>query len=168
MNGLPNLELIRSVSNFGLSVVNIYFEDGTDIYFARQLVNERLTEAREQIPEGFGEPAMGPISTGMGLILFYYLEDETGKYSLEELRTIHDWLVKYQLQTVPCVTEILGIGGGEKQYQVVVNPNSLLRYDVTVNDVVDKIKANNLNVGAQFLEKNAEEFIVRSTGLLPI
>jgi len=165
MNGLPNLQLIRSVSNFGLSVVNVYFEDGTDIYFARQLVNERLTEAREQIPEGFGEPSMGPISTGMGLILFYYLEDETGKYSLEELRTIQDWLVKYQLQTVPGVTEILGIGGWEKQYQVVVNPNSLLRYDVTVNDVVDKIKANNLNVGAQFLEKNAEEFIVRSTGL---
>lgn len=165
MNGLPNLELIRSVSNFGLSVVNIYFEDGTDIYFARQLVNERLTEAREQIPEGFGEPAMGPISTGMGLILFYYLEDEKGKYSLEELRTIQDWLVKYQLQTVPGVTEILGIGGWEKQYQVIVNPNSLLRYDVTINDVVDKIKANNLNVGAQFLEKNAEEFIVRSTGL---
>lgn len=165
MNGLPNLQLIRSVSNFGLSVVNIYFEDGTDIYFARQLVNERLTEAREQIPAGFGEPAMGPISTGMGLILFYYLEDETGKYSLEELRTIQDWLVKYQLQTVPGVTEILGIGGYEKQYQVVVNPNSLLRYKVTINDVVNKIKANNLNVGAQFIEKNAEEFIVRSTGL---
>ncbi len=165
MNGLPNLQLIRSVSNFGLSVVNIYFEDGTDIYFARQLVNERLTEAREQIPAGFGEPAMGPISTGMGLILFYYLEDETGKYSLEELRTIQDWLIKYQLQTVPGVTEILGIGGYEKQYHVVVNPNSLLRYKVTINDVVDKIKSNNLNVGAQFIEKNAEEFIVRSTGL---
>ncbi len=165
MNGLPNLKLIRSVSNFGLSVVNIYFEDGTDIYFARQLVNERLQEAREQIPQGFGNPAMGPISTGMGLILFYYLEDETGKYSLEDLRTIQDWLVKYQLQTVPGVTEILGIGGWEKQYQVVVDPNSLLRYDITINDVVDKIKANNLNVGAQFLEKNAEEFTVRSTGL---
>lgn len=165
MNGLPNLQLIRSVSNFGLSVVNIYFEDGTDIYFARQLVNERLTEAREQIPEGFGKPSMGPISTGMGLILFYYLEDETGKYSLEDLRTIQDWLVKYQLQTVPGVTEILGIGGWEKQYQVVVNPNSLLRYDITINDVVDKIKANNLNVGAQFIEKDAEEFVVRSVGL---
>ncbi|MFH1421258.1 MAG: efflux RND transporter permease subunit, partial [Planctomycetota bacterium] len=165
MNGLPNLELIRSVSNFGLSVVNIYFEDGTDIYFARQLVNERLTEAREQIPPGFGEPAMGPISTGMGLILFYYLEDETGKYSLEELRTIQDWIVKYQLQTVPGVTEILGIGGWEKQYQVIVNPNSLLRYDITISDFLDKIKANNLNVGAQFIEKNAEEYIVRSTGL---
>jgi cobalt-zinc-cadmium resistance protein CzcA len=165
MNGLPNLKLIRSVSNFGLSVVNVYFEDGTDIYFARQLVNERLQEAREQIPEGFGDPQMGPISTGMGLILFYYLEDETGQYSLEELRTIQDWLIKFQLQTVPGVTEVLGIGGWEKQFHVVVDPNALLRYDVTVNDIVDKVRSNNLNVGASFIEKDAEEFLVRSIGL---
>ena len=165
MNGLPNLERIRSVSNFGLSVVNIYFEDGTDIYFARQQVNERLQEAKEQIPEGFGDPQMGPISTGMGLIMFYYLQDETGHYSLTELRTIQDWLIKYQLQTVPGVTEVLGIGGWEKQYQVVLDPYALLRYDVTVNEVIRKIQANNLNVGAQFIEKNAEEFIVRSVGL---
>ncbi len=165
MNGLPNLKTIRSVSNFGLSVVNVYFEDGTDIYFARQLVNERLQEAREQIPEGFGDPQMGPISTGMGLILFYYLEDTTGQYSLTELRTIQDWLIKYQLQTVPGVTEVLGIGGWEKQFHVVVDPNALLRYDVSINDVIEKIRANNLNVGAQFIEKNSEEFIVRSVGL---
>ncbi len=165
MNGLPNLANIRSVSNFGLSVVNIYFEDGADIYFCRQLVNERLQEARENIPEGFGEPAMGPISTGMGLVLFYYLEDETGNYTLEELRTMQDWLVKFNLQTVPGVTEVLGIGGFEKQYHVVIDPSSLLRYDVTVQEVIEKIKANNLNVGAQFIEKNAEEFIVRSVGL---
>ncbi|NOX38314.1 MAG: efflux RND transporter permease subunit [Calditrichaeota bacterium] len=165
MNGLPNLERIRSVSNFGLSVVNVYFKDGTDIYFARQLVNERLQEAREQIPEGFGDPQMGPISTGMGLVLFYYLEDTTGQYSLTELRTIQDWLIKYQLQTVPGVTEVLGIGGWEKQYHVVLDQNALLRYDVTVNEVIEKIKANNLNVGAQFIEKNSEEFIVRSVGL---
>jgi len=165
MNGLPNLEQIRSVSNFGLSVVNIYFNDGMDIYFARQLVNERLQEAREQIPEGFGDPQMGPISTGMGLILFYNLEDTTGQYSLTELRTIQDWLVKYQLQTVPGVTEVLGIGGWEKQYHVVLDPNKLLRYDITINEIINKIKSNNLNVGAQFIEKNAEEFIVRSVGL---
>lgn len=165
MNGLPNLKTIRSVSNFGLSVVNIYFEDGTDIYFARQLVNERLTEAREQIPAGFGDPQMGPISTGMGLVLFYYLDDTTGKYTLEELRSIQDWLIKFHLQTVPGVTEVLGIGGYEKQFQVVVDPNALLRYDVTINDLVEKIKANNLNVGAQFIEKDAEEFVVRSVGL---
>ena len=165
MNGLPNLKKISSVSNFGLSVVNIYFEDGTDIYFARQLVSERVQEAREQIPEGFGEPQMGPISTGMGLILFYYLDDESGKYSLEELRTIQDWLVKYQLQTVPGVTEVLGIGGWEKQFHVNINPSALLRYDVTINEVVKKIKENNLNVGASFIEKEAEEFLVRSIGL---
>jgi len=166
MNGLPELETIRSVSNFGLSVVNIYFKDGTDIYFARQVVNERLQEAREQIPEGFGDPRMGPISTGMGLILFYYLEDTTGQYSLTELRTVQDWLIKYQLQTVPGVTEVLGIGGWEKQFQVSVDANALLRYDVTIQDIIKKVKSNSLNVGAQFIEKNAEEFIVRSVGLV--
>lgn len=165
MNGLPNLKLIRSVSNFGLSVVNIYFEDGTNIYFARQLVGERLQEAREQIPEGFGDPEMGPISTGMGLIMFYYLEDETGRYSLTELRTIQDWLIKYQLQTVPGVTEVLGIGGWEKQFHVLLEPDALLRYGVTVNDIVETIESNNLNVGAQYIEKNSEEYIVRSVGL---
>jgi len=165
MNGLPGVAEVRSVSNFGLSVVNVYFADEVDVYFARQLVGERLQEAREQIPEGFGEPQMGPISTGMGQILFYYLEDTTGQYSLEELRTIQDWLIKYQLQTVPGVTEVLGIGGWEKQFQVVVDPASLLRYDVSLSDVISSIRANNLNVGAQFLERNSEELIVRSVGL---
>ena len=165
MNGIPHLKNIRSISNFGLSVINVYFDDGTDIYFARQLVSERLQEAREQIPEGFGDPQMGPISTGMGLVLFYYLEDESGQYSLEEMRTFQDWLVKFQLQTVPGVTEVLGIGGWEKQYHVIVDPNSLLRYEVTIKEIIDKIHANNLNVGAQFIEKNAEEFVVRSAGL---
>ncbi|MBD3852278.1 MAG: efflux RND transporter permease subunit [Acidobacteria bacterium] len=165
MNGLPGVAEVRSVSNFGLSVVNVYFADEVDVYFARQLVGERLQEAREQIPEGFGEPQMGPISTGMGQILFYYLEDTTGRYSLEELRTIQDWLIKHQLQTVPGVTEVLGIGGWEKQFQVVVEPTSLLRYDVSLADVIAAIRANNLNVGAQFLERNSEELVVRSVGL---
>ena len=165
MNGLPGITEIRSVSNFGLSVVNVYFEDGMDIYFARQLVNERLQEAREQIPEGFGDPKMGPISTGMGLILFYYLEDETGNRSLEELRTIQDWLIKFHMQTIPGVTEVLGIGGWEKQFHVVVDPTALLSYDVSLAELIEKIKANNLNVGAQYLTKNAEEYIVRSVGL---
>lgn len=166
MNGLPGIDNIRSVSNFGLSVVNIYFEDEVDIYFARQLVGERLQEARGQIPEGFGEPGMGPISTGMGLVLFYYLEDETGERTLEELRTIQDWLVKLHLQTVPGVTEVLGIGGHEKQYHVVIEPDALLRYGVTLQEVLDQIQANNLNVGAQFIERDAEEFVVRSVGLV--
>jgi len=165
MNGLPGLEKIRSVSNFGLSVVNVYFEDDVDIYFARQIVNERLQEARQEVPEGFGEPGMGPISTGMGLVLFYYLEDTTGRYTLEELRVLQDWLVKFQLQTVPGVTEVLGIGGFEKQFQVRVHPENLLRYGVTIGEVIERIRENNLNVGAQFIERNAEEYIVRSVGL---
>jgi cobalt-zinc-cadmium resistance protein CzcA len=150
MTGLPGVETIRSVSNFGLSVVNVYFEDGLDIYFCRQVVNERLQEARDQIPEGFGDPQMGPISTGMGLVLFYYLEDTSGEYSLEELRTMQDWIVKFHLQTVPGVTEVLGIGGWERQFHVVIDPAALLRYDVTLGEVI---------------EKDAEEFIVRSVGL---
>jgi cobalt-zinc-cadmium resistance protein CzcA len=166
MNGLPGVTKIRSVSNFGLSVVNIYFEDDMDIYFTRRLVGERLQEAREQIPEGFGEPEMGPISTGMGLVLFYYLEDTTGTYSLEELRSIQDWVVKFNLQTVPGVTEVLGIGGYEKQYHVILHPEQLLRYDVSLEELRETLIANNLNVGAQFLERNAEEFIVRSVGLV--
>jgi len=166
MNGLPGVTKIRSVSNFGLSVVNIYFEDELDIYFTRRLVGERLQEAREQIPGGFGEPEMGPISTGMGLVLFYYLEDTTGNYSLEELRSIQDWVVKFNLQTVPGVTEVLGIGGYEKQFQVVLHPEQLLRYDISLQELIDILVANNLNVGAQFLERNAEEYIVRSVGLV--
>lgn len=165
MNGLPRLTEIRSISNFGLSVVNLYFEDGTDVYFARQLVGERLSEARETIPQGFGEPEMGPISTGMGLVLFYYLDDTTGQYSLEELRTMQDWLVKTGLQTVPGVTEVLGIGGFEKQFEVNIDPNALLRYDLTLADVVTAIEANNVNVGAQYLEQQSEQFLVRSVGL---
>lgn len=165
MSGLPGVTQIRSVSNFGLSVVNVYFEDGLDLYFARQLVSERLSEAREGIPEGFGEPEMGPISTGMGLILFYYLEDTEGRRSLTELRTLQDWVVKTQLETVPGVTEVLGIGGYEKQYHVVVHPEELQRYDLTLSEVIARIRANNLNVGAQFIERNAEELVVRSVGL---
>jgi heavy metal efflux system protein len=165
MTGLPGIEKIRSVSNFGLSVVNVYFEDDMSIYFARQLVGERLQEARDQIPSSFGEPGMGPISTGMGLVFFYYLKDDTQKYSLEELRTIQDWVVKFNLQTVRGVTEVLGIGGFEKQFHVVVQPDALLRYNITLNELIERVRANNLNVGAQYLEKNNEQFIIRSVGL---
>lgn len=165
MAGLPGVTGTRSVSNFGLSVVSISFADGLDIYFTRQLVAERLQEAREKIPAGFGEPQMGPISTGMGLVLYYYLDDTTGRYSLEELRSLQDWVVKHHLQTVPGVTEVLGIGGYEKQYQVVVDPEAILRYGVTLPDITRALQANNLNVGAQFIEKNGEEFVVRSLGL---
>ena len=109
MNGLPRLTEVRSTSNFGLSVVNIYFEDGTDIYWARQLVGERIRLAREDIPDGFGEPAMGPITTGLGQILFYFLDSADGALNGVELRTIQDWLVKFDLQTVRGVQRPAGV-----------------------------------------------------------
>lgn len=165
MNGMPNVKEVRSVSNFGLSVVSIVFEDGTDVYFARQLVGERLLEAKDQIPAGFGEPQMGPISTSLGQILYYFVEDETAKRTPEEVRAIQDWLIKFNLQTVPGVTELLSIGGEVKQYQVRIHPADLLRYNLTLNYVIEAIKANNSNVGAEFIVKNAEEYIVRSVGL---
>jgi cobalt-zinc-cadmium resistance protein CzcA len=165
MNGLPNLKEIRSISNFGLSVINVYFEDGTDIYFARQLVGERLQMAREEIPEGFGDPEMGPIATGLGQILFFVVEDEKQSRTPEEMREIQDWLIKFNLQTVPGVTEVLSLGGEVKQFQVQVRPADLLRYDLTINEIKEKVQANNGNAGAQFLVKNAEEYIIRSVGL---
>jgi len=165
MNGLPDLEELRSVSNFGLSVVNIYFKDGVDLYFARQLVNERLQLAREEIPEGFGEPEMGPITTGLGQILFYVVEDESAEYDPFKMRTIQDWLIKFNLQTVPGVTEVLSLGGEVKQFHILVRPDDLLRYDLALHDIVEAVKANNANAGAQFIVKNAEEYIVRAIGL---
>ncbi len=165
MNGLPGLERIRSVSNFGLSVVNVYFEEGTDIYFARQLVNERVQEAREQIPSGLGDPQMGPISSGLGQILFYYLDADSEQYSLEELRTIQDWIVKRNLQTVRGVTEVLSIGGHVRQYQIVVHPASLRQYGLSLHEVLEAVETNNVNVGASYLEMAREEYLVRSIGL---
>ncbi|RFB06483.1 efflux RND transporter permease subunit [Parvularcula marina] len=165
MSGLPKLDHIRSVSNFGLSVVNIYFEDGTDVYFARQVVAERLAEAREAIPEGFGEPVMGPISTGLGIVLYYKLVDETGTRDLVELREIQDWIVKFQLQTVPGLTEVLSLGGYEKQYEVQIEPAALLRYDLGIADVISALERGNRTEGAQFLELGAEQYTVRGVGL---
>ena len=165
MNGLPGLKTIRSISNFGLSVINVYFEDQTDIYFARQLVGERLQAAREEIPEGFGEPEMGPITTGLGQILFYYVEDTNAARTPEEMREIQDWIIKFNLQTVPGVTEVLSLGGEVKQFQVQVDPQALLRYRISIGDVVDAVKANNGNAGAQYIVKNSEQYLVRSIGL---
>ena len=165
MAGLPNLKNMRSVSNFGLSVVNIYFEDGTDVYFARQVVGERLSEARGNIPDGFGDPKMGPISTGLGIILYFRLDDATGTRSLVDMREIQDWIIKYQLQTVPGVTEVLSLGGYEKQYQVQLNPDALQSYDLQIGDVMSALERGNKTEGAQFLEIGAEQYTVRGVGL---
>jgi len=165
MSGLPKLDHMRSVSNFGLSVINIYFEDGTDVYFARQVVGERLAEARGAIPEGFGDPKMGPISTGLGIILYFKLVDETGARGLVEMREIQDWIIKYQLQTVPGVTEVLSLGGFEKEYQVRVDPDALLAYDIQIADVIEALQRGNKTQGAQYVEIGAEQFTVRGVGL---
>ncbi len=165
MSGLPNVEEVRSVSNFGLSIVNIYFEDGTDVYFARQVVGERLSEAASAIPEGFGTPKMGPISTGLGIIMYFRLIDDTGDYSLTELREIADWMIKYPLQSVEGVTEVLALGGFEKQYQVQLDPDLLIAYDLHVADVISALESANRTTGAQFIEVGAEQYTVRGVGL---
>jgi len=163
MFGLPRVKNIRSFSTFGLSIVNIYFEDKTDIYWARQLVSERLLEARESIPEQAHNPVLGPIATGLGLVYLYYLEGEG--ISPLELRTIQDWLVKYELKSVPEVSQVLSIGGDVKQFQVLVNPNSLLKYNLAISDLMERVAENNQNVGASFITKGKEEYIIRSIGL---
>ena len=165
MSGLPEVEEIRSVSNFGLSIVNVYFKDGTDVYFARQVVGERLPEASEAIPEGFGTPKMGPISTGLGIILYFRLVDETGQYDLTELREIADWMIKYPLQSVEGVTEVLALGGFEKEYQIQLDPDQLTAYNLHVSDVTNAMKSASKTSGAQFIEVGAEQFTVRGVGL---
>lgn len=165
MAGLPRLRELRSVSNFGLAVINLYFEDGVDIHFARQLVNERLGEARKSIPEGFGTPEMGPISTGLGQVLFYILEDATGRRTPEEMRTLQDWTAKLGFQSVPGVAEVLSLGGEVRQYHVNLRPEALLRHGVTVPEAVAAVRANNANAGAQYLTLGAEEAVVRIVGL---
>jgi cobalt-zinc-cadmium resistance protein CzcA len=162
MYGLPNLAKVQSTSIFGLSRVDVYFEDGTDIYFARRLVMERLAQARKDIPPGLGEPQLGPITTGLGRILMYTLEGD--QHSLMEKRTFQDWIVKPQLRTVPGVTGVLSIGGFEKQYQVRLDQNALLARDLTVADVRRALAANNRNVGASFINRGGEEYIIRGYG----
>jgi len=163
MFGLPRIKNIRSVSTFALSIVNIYFEDKTDIYWARQLVSQRLIELKENLPEQAHNPILGPIATGLGLVYLYYLEGE--EHSSLELRTIQDWLIKYELKSVPEVSQVLSIGGDVKQFQVLVNPHSLLKYSLTISDLSERIRENNQNVGASFITRGKEEYIVRSVGL---
>ncbi|MFB0566318.1 MAG: efflux RND transporter permease subunit [Candidatus Aminicenantaceae bacterium] len=164
MFGLPNVKNIRSLSTFALSMISVYFKDGTDIYWARQLVSQRLLEVKEILPVQARNPVLGPVATGLGLVYLYYLDGEG--YSPLELRTVQDWLVKYELKSVPEVTQVLSIGGDVKQYQILVNPNHLLKYNLTISDLIVRIKKNNQNVGASFITKGKEEYIVRSVGLI--
>src|SRR5215813_388269 len=163
MNGISGVTRVESISKFGLSVVTVFFSDDTDIYFARQQVFERLTSAKEHIPSGF-EPVMGPITTGTGQIYLYQIVGK-GK-SNQELRTIQDWVVKLQLRTVPGVADVLSFGGDVKQYQVVVDQQALVNYNITLKSLFDAIQANNQNTGANFIEHGDEQYVVRGLGLV--
>jgi cobalt-zinc-cadmium resistance protein CzcA len=171
MRGLPDVEQMRSVTKFGLSIVTIVFNDNVDIYFARQLVFERLGEAKESVPKGV-EVAMGPIATAMGEIYQYTLEgkmpsDSLAKISyLTNLRTIQEWIITPQLKSVAGVNEINSFGGYFKQYQVIVLPEKLLKYGVTTDEVYSAIENNNQNVGGNILERNSDQYIVRGVGLI--
>jgi len=171
MNGLPGVTTVRSTSAFGMAVIYVYFTDNTDIYFARQLVSERLNAAMADLPEMHEPPGLGPISTGLGQIFMYYLTadstvDTEGLAMDIYLRTINDWVVKYQLGTVPGVTEVLSMGGNVLQFQVKVDPFRLMAYDLTLHEVVAAIEQNNRNVGGQFIVRGKEEYLVRGLGLI--
>lgn len=166
MSGLPDVVEIRSVSKFGLSAVTIVFDDSVDTYFARQLVLERLAQAREQIPEHIGSPEMGPISTGLGEIYQYELVSKDGSYDAKALRTVQDWNVRRQLLGVPGATEINSFGGYEKQYQVRVIPEKLQSYGIALRDVYDAVARNNANVGGAYIQKGSEQYLLRGLGLV--
>ncbi len=170
MAGLPGLEQTRSLSRYGLSQVTVIFREGTDIYFARQLVNQRIQEASADLPQGV-TPTLGPISTGLGEIYMWTVEAEPGAtkpdgstYTPTDLRELQDWVVKPQLRTVPGVTEINTIGGFAKEYLVAPNVEKLAAYSLTLADVVVALQSNNVNVGAGYIERGGEQYLVRAPG----
>ncbi len=170
MAGLPHMKETRSLSRYGLSQVTVIFEDGTDIYFARQLVNEKIQEARGKLPPGI-EPGMGPIATGLGEIFMWTVEATEGAakpdgspYTPTDLRTIQDWVVKPQLRNVTGVTEVNTIGGYEKQFHVTPSPEKLIAYGLTFQDILEALARNNNNVGAGYIEHRGEQYLIRAPG----
>ena len=170
MAGLPHLEQTRSLSRYGLSQVTVVFKDGTDIYFARQLVGERIQQARDSLPAGI-TPTLGPISTGLGEIYLWTVEAEDGAkkpdgtpYTPMDLREIQDWIIKPQLRNVPGVTEINSIGGYAKEYLVAPAPEKLAAYGFTLADIVTALQRNNANVGAGYIERQGEQYLIRAPG----
>ena len=168
--GLPGLDYTRSISRYGLSQVTVVFEDGTDIFFARQQVAERLQQARAQLPDGL-EPSLGPIATGMGEIFMYTVDAAPGArkpdgraYTPTDLRTLQDWVIRPQLRNVPGVTEVNTIGGYARQIHVTPDPVKLRALGFTLQDVVDALASNNRNVGAGYIERNGEQLLVRVPG----
>lgn len=171
MAGIPRLAQTRSISRYGLSQVTVVFEDGTDIYFARQLVGERLQEVRATLPQGLAEPAMGPIATGLGEIFMWVVESEPGAtradgrpFDATDLREIQDWIVKPQMRQVRGVTEVNTIGGYERQYQVTPDPTRLIAYGLSLHDVLLALENNNSAAGAGWISHKGEQYLVNTTG----
>ena len=170
MGGLPKLDYTRSLSRYGLSQVTIVFRDGTDIYFARQLINERIQQVKDQLPAGV-ETTMGPISTGLGEIYMYTVEAKDGAkapggkdFTPSDLRTIQDWIIKPQLRNVPGVIEVNTSGGYERQFHVLPYPGRLIAYRLSIRDLMTALAANNANVSAGYIERNGEQYLVRTPG----
>ena len=170
MAGLPRLEETRSISRYGLSQVTIIFQDGTDIYFARQLIAERIQQVKSRLPPGI-EPTMGPIATGLGEIFLWTVEGKPGAktaegqpYSTMDLRTIQDWIVRPQLKTVPGVADVNTIGGYTKQFHVTPHPDKLMAHGLSFRDILDALGRNNANVGAGYIERSGEQYLIRAPG----
>jgi cobalt-zinc-cadmium resistance protein CzcA len=167
LSGVPKIEEVRSVSQFGLSAITVVFEEGTDIYWARQMIGERLIAARENIPDGMGRPEMGPISTGLGEIYQFEVRSKPGyQHTLMERREVLDWQIAYQLRSVPGVIEVNTFGGELKTYEVQLDPNKLLNYGISINRVFDALKANNANAGGGYLVHQQEQRVIRGEGLV--
>lgn len=166
MAGLPGVEEVRSVSLFGLSYVGVYFKDNVDIYFARRLVGEKLQEAKGRLPQGYGEPVLGPNSSGLGQVFWYTVESADKSLSAMDLRTLHDWTVRLILRTAPGVDDVISWGGDEKQYQVQIDPRKLISYGLTFKQVMERLTANNKQVGGQSINIGAEQYLVRGLGLV--
>jgi heavy metal efflux system protein len=164
MSGLPGIESIRSVSRFGLSAVTVTFEESVEFYFARRLVMERLPQAREMIPEGFGRPEMGPISTGLGEV--YQFEVKGEDYSLMELRSILEWDIAFKLKSVPGVVEVNTYGGELKTYEVGIKTEKLASYNLPIDVVFEALEKNNSNAGGGYIERNQEQYLIRGEGLI--
>lgn len=169
MATIPEIQEIRSISRFGLSVVTIVFHDDADIYWARTQVAERLTEARNNIPEGVGEPEMAPISTGLGEIYQYVVHPKKGyedKYGPMELRTVQDWIIRRQLLGTPGVAEVNSFGGFLKQYEIALNVDRLRSYNISTSDIFQALRNNNQNTGGSYIDKKPNAYFIRSEGLI--
>ncbi len=165
MYALPDVEEVRSISKTGLSVITVVFKEGTDIYFARQLVFERLQAAKEQIPDGIGTPEMGPNTSGLGQVYQYILRaEDPQKYNASALRSLNDWVVKLLLMPVSGVTDVLSFGGEVRQYQVQASPERLLAYGLSVDDIVSAVEDNNRNAGGWYLDRGEEQLVIRGVG----